>query len=108
MDLEYHNPLPLEERCEIISLIQISTFKSDYIIDGFMLRDVIREQAEANVGIGKLFSDQRVVKILHGCDSDLKYLVADFGITVCNVCDTARLFSFIQRTPKLSVMLKEN
>ena len=36
---------------------------------------------------------------MHGCDSDIKYLVADLGIVTFNLFDTARAFSFIQRMP---------
>ena len=106
MDLEYHNALPSKEGCVILSLIQISTFQSDFVIDVFMLRDKIREQK----GQGSLFSmfgDFKVVKILHGGDSDLKYLIADLGIVTVNVFDTARALSFIQRIPNLNTIKKQ-
>jgi len=91
VDLEYHNPLPGEEGCVIISLIQASTLHSDYIFDCFILRDFLRDQ-QGFESIHSIFADESVTKILHGCDSDLKYLVADFGIVVCNLFDTARAF----------------
>jgi len=43
VDLEYHNAFPSEEGCVIISLIQASTLKSDYIFDCFMLREFLRD-----------------------------------------------------------------
>ena len=42
-----------------------------------------------------LFIDKSITKILHGCDSDIKYLVADLGVVTVNLFDTARAFSFI-------------
>jgi len=91
VDLEYHNALPGVDGCVIISLIQISTHVSDYIIDCFMLRDILRSEFSHN-SIKSLFADATVTKILHGCDSDLKYLVADLDIVICNLFDTARAF----------------
>ena len=107
VDLEYHNVLPHEERCEIISLIQISTLDTDYILDCFMLRNQIRDGVGQPHSLAAILADEEVVKILHGCDSDLKYLVADFGITCANVMDTARLFSFLQRIPPPEVMIAD-
>ena len=48
-----------------------------------------------------IFSDEQIVKILHGCDSDLKYMIADLGMVAVNLFDTARGMAYIQRiTPK--------
>lgn len=38
---------------------------------------------------------ESITKIMHGCDSDIKYLVADLEIVTYNLFDTARAFSFI-------------
>ncbi len=45
---------------------------------------------------------------MHGCDSDLKYLVADLGIVTVNLFDTARAFAFVQRIPELRIIRNEN
>ena len=82
----------------ILSLIQISTIKSDYILDCFTLRPEIRKD---HSGLKSIFGDPSIKKILHGCDSDLKYLVADMGIVTINIFDTARAFSYLQRIPSL-------
>ena len=42
VDLEYFNAIKTEDQCAILSLIQISTDKSDYIFDCFMTRDYLR------------------------------------------------------------------
>ena len=87
----------------IISLIQLSTFNCDFIIDCFYLRDALRSSPTA--GLPVLFSNPGITKILHGCDSDIKYLVADLGIITVNLFDTARAFSFLQRIPKVEDIL---
>lgn len=102
-DLEYYNALPGQEGCVVISLIQISTQKSDYIIDCFFVRELIRTQP----GLRSIFADAKITKIMHGCDSDMKYLVADLGIVTINLFDTARVFAFIQRIPPIDNILKD-
>lgn len=39
---------------------------------------------------------------MHGCDSDIRYLVADLDISTANLFDTARAFAFIQKVPPLA------
>jgi len=66
-----------------------------------MLREILRKESindpyEKHTLSG-IFSDEKIIKIMHGCDSDLKFLVADLGIVTVNLFDTAKAFSFIQR-----------
>ena len=98
VDLEYYNADKSQDGCMILSLIQLSTISSDYILDCFTLRDEIRSDF---YGLKDIFSDPCIKKILHGCDSDLKYLITDMGIVTINIFDTARAFSFLQRIPPL-------
>jgi ribonuclease D len=97
VDLEYFNAIKTEDQCAILSLIQISTDKSDYIFDCFMTRDFLRESEKFK----NLFKNTDYVKILHGSDSDLKFLVADLGVVTLNVFDTARALLFLQKIPSL-------
>jgi ribonuclease D len=61
-----------------------------------MLRDLIREEDEnCEQTLKNIFMRENVTKIMHGCDTDIKYLVADLGIVTYNLFDTARAFSFI-------------
>lgn len=69
----------------------MSTLTSDYIVDCFMMREKLRSES-GPTSLKGIFADEGVAKILHGCDTDLKYLVADFGIVTANVFDTARAF----------------
>ena len=90
VDLEYISvKYSATEACDALSLIQISTHKSDYIYDVLRLRNLIRTNGFPQ------FSDEKIVKVFHGSDSDLKYLEADLGVTTINVFDTARALSFI-------------
>ena len=43
IDLEYFNADKTQDGCIILSLIQMSTQKSDYLIDCFTMRDFIRQ-----------------------------------------------------------------
>lgn len=82
----------------------MSTHLTDYIIDCFYLRDFIRTDAS----LSSLFADPTIVKILHGCDSDIKYLMADLGILTSPVFDTARVFAYLQRIPPLDKILQDS
>lgn len=85
----------MQDRCVIVGLIQASTLTSDYIFDIFHLRQLIRQDLNKVGSLGSIFEDSKITKIMHGCDSDLKYLVADLGITTINLFDTAKVFSVI-------------
>lgn len=85
----------------ILAMMQLSTTKSDYLIDCFTLRDFVRQDDSA-MGLKTVFSDEKITKIMHSGDSDLKYLISDFGIVTFNMFDTARAFQFFQRVPALS------
>ena len=100
VDLEYSHA----DRCSrpgedsnwvILAIIQVSTHKSDYIFDCYNLREQIRSEGD----LRQIFASPQIIKIMHGSDTDLKYLVADLNIVTVNLFDTARAFSFIQRLP---------
>mmetsp|Transcript_6450 Transcript_6450/g.8640 ORF Transcript_6450/g.8640 Transcript_6450/m.8640 type:complete len:97 (+) Transcript_6450:753-1043(+) len=84
VDLEYHC---VERRAIVLCLIQLSTFEKDYIFDSLILRDKI-----SSSGLKQLFEDPTVVKILHGCETDIQLLATDLNIVTVNVFDTARAF----------------
>ena len=44
-----------------------------------------------------LFENEKIVKIFHGCDNDIEWLVNNFEIYTRNVFDTARAFLAFQR-----------
>lgn len=72
VDLEYCDvKLDVEpsEVCGIIAIIQMSTIKSDYIIDCFHLREVLRKEHSPG-SLHAIFADPLITKIMHGSDSD--------------------------------------
>mmetsp|Transcript_8849 Transcript_8849/g.15014 ORF Transcript_8849/g.15014 Transcript_8849/m.15014 type:complete len:90 (+) Transcript_8849:2509-2778(+) len=46
-----------------------------------------------------VFADPGIVKILHGCDTDIKLLISDLHIVTINLFDTARAFTYIECMP---------
>ena len=83
------------ENAGIIAVIQLSTVTSDYIIDVFRLRNELRKTE--NNYLRDTFSNPGVTKIMHGCDNDLRYLIADLGWTTQTIFDTGQAFAFLQR-----------
>jgi len=67
-----------------VCLMQISTIKQDYIVDTIKLHQLIFAY------LGPIFISQDIVKVFHGCESDLKWLKANFNIDVVNLFDTGR------------------
>ena len=68
--------------------MQISTYKTDYLYDTFMIRDILRSQMATKGTLAGIYGDQNIVKIFHGSDNDLRYLIADFNIKSTNIFDT--------------------
>ena len=62
--------------------MQLSTREKDYIIDTIALR------ASIGKAFGALFADSNCLKILHGGDSDVRWLQRDFGVYLVNMFDT--------------------
>ena len=79
VDLENHSYYSYYGFC---CLIQISTRKNDYLIDAIALRDYIKPS------LGPIFEDPNILKIFHGCESDIYWLQRDFGIFVVSIFDS--------------------
>jgi len=87
VDLEHHQK---ESFLGITCLIQISTRFNDYIIDAIKLRSHLQD-------LNKIFTDPKIVKVLHGSDFDVLWLQKDFGVYIVNMFDTgqaARVLNF--------------
>ncbi|KAF6779702.1 hypothetical protein AHF37_00727 [Paragonimus kellicotti] len=78
VDLEHHSH---RTYLGITCLVQLSTRDGDYIIDALALRDHLYK-------LNEIFTDPRVIKVFHGCDSDLMWLQRDFNVYVVNLFDT--------------------
>ena len=50
-------------------------------------------------------TNPNIVKLFHGCDSDIKWLQKDFGIYLVNVLDTFRLAQKFRTSNSLGSLL---
>ncbi|EFX76392.1 hypothetical protein DAPPUDRAFT_55156, partial [Daphnia pulex] len=97
VDLEHHSERSYRG---ITCLMQISTDKTDYIVDTLQLWDHLQP-------LNEVFCDPKIVKIFQGADSDVIWLQRDFGIYVVNLFDTfqaATLLGFEKKS--LSFLLQ--
>jgi len=84
MQLSLRRPtLPEGQTASIEDNEDIDT-SHDFIIDTLALRNVI------NKHMAPIFANPNIVKVMHGADSDIKWLQRDFGIYVVNLFDTGR------------------
>ncbi|XP_054712256.1 exosome component 10-like [Uloborus diversus] len=80
VDLEHHSYRSFQG---FTCLMQISTREKDYIVDVLELR------SELHI-LNEVFTDPRIIKVLHGADMDILWLQHDFGIYVVNLFDTGQ------------------
>ncbi|XP_055850996.1 exosome component 10 [Episyrphus balteatus] len=78
IDVEHHSYRTFQG---ITCLMQISTREKDYILDALELRD------ELHI-LNEVFTNPKVVKILHGADSDVEWLQRDLSLYLVNMFDT--------------------
>ncbi|CAI5491619.1 unnamed protein product [Closterium sp. Naga37s-1] len=81
VDLENHNYRSFQG---FLCVLQLSTRRKDYVVDAIALR------GEIGPLLGPIFADTRVVKVMHGADSDVVWLQRDFGIFIANMFDTGQ------------------
>lgn len=99
IDVEHHS---LRSFQGITCLLQISSREKDFLVDTLALRSHLHL-------FNKITSDSTIVKVLHGCDSDVVWLQRDFSIYLVNVFDTgqaARILSY--PSCSLSYLLKKH
>ncbi|XP_055388789.1 uncharacterized protein LOC129617701 [Condylostylus longicornis] len=80
IDLEHHSQHSYRG---ITCLIQMSTRSKDFIIDPVNLQDEL-------VRLNEITADPRIVKVLHGSDSDVIWLQRDFAVYLVNLFDTGQ------------------
>ncbi|XP_063721223.1 exosome complex component 10-like [Symsagittifera roscoffensis] len=66
-----------------VCLLQISTRTNDYLVDTIALRDHIQK-------LNVIFTNPKILKVMHGCDSDVLWFQRDFGLYLVNVFDTGQ------------------
>ena len=80
IDLEAHS---LRSFQGFTCLLQLSSRGRDFLVDTLALR--------SHMGLlNRITTDPAVVKVLHGCDSDVVWLQRDFGVYLVNVFDTGQ------------------
>ncbi|KAF9265330.1 hypothetical protein L218DRAFT_167220 [Marasmius fiardii PR-910] len=78
VDLEHHS---YRTYAGFLCLMQISTRSQDWIIDLLHLR----EEMEV---LNEVFTDPKIVKVLHGAESDIVWLQQDLNLYIVNLFDT--------------------
>lgn len=78
VDLEHHDYRTFQG---FTCLIQISVREEDFIIDPLELRSDLHL-------LNQSFTDPRIVKVLHGAESDIQWLQRDFGVYIVGLFDT--------------------
>lgn len=81
VDLEHHN---MRTYLGVTCLMQISTREEDWIVDTIALRKTLGD------ALRSVFDDPKIVKVLHGADSDVEWLQRDFGLYLVNMFDTGQ------------------
>ena len=85
VDLEANSLHAFKER---ISLIQISTYDADYIVDPIKIRDI--------AAFLDILGDANVLKVMHGCDFDVVSFKRDYGQKIENLFDTLIAARFLR------------
>eukprot|EP01084_Bolivina_argentea_P107353 191935_1 len=80
IDLENHSFRSFQGIC---CLMQITISSGDYIIDTLALRSALPR-------LRVPFSNPSLVKVVHGCNSDVLWLQRDFGLYLVNIFDTGQ------------------
>ncbi|KAF7994141.1 hypothetical protein HCN44_011410 [Aphidius gifuensis] len=78
IDLEHHSNRSYQG---ITCLMQISTRNTDYLIDTLSLRSDLHV-------LNKIFTNPKVLKVLHGADNDILWLQRDLSLYIVNMFDT--------------------
>ncbi|EPX74458.1 exosome subunit Rrp6 [Schizosaccharomyces octosporus yFS286] len=78
VDLEHHDYRSFRG---YVCLMQISNRKYDWVVDTLQLRDELQ-------CLNVVFTDPKIVKVLHGANMDIIWLQRDFGLYIVNIFDT--------------------
>jgi len=80
LDLENHSYRSFQG---FLCLMQVSTRSEDFLVDALRLREHMHL-------LNVVFTDPTIVKVLHGADSDVKWLQRDFGVYLVCMFDTGQ------------------
>ncbi|KAI4117937.1 MAG: hypothetical protein LQ345_001929, partial [Seirophora villosa] len=79
VDVEHHD---MHSYVGLVSLLQISTRDKDWIVDTLL---PWREDLQV---LNEVFTDPRIIKVLHGSTSDIVWLQRDLGLYIVGLFDT--------------------
>lgn len=82
VDLEHHS---YHSYTGLVSLIQISNSKEDFLVDPIKLRESLQSP---EFSLNRIFANEKVLKIFHGAESDIAWLQRDFDTFVVNMFDS--------------------
>lgn len=80
IDLEAHS---LRSFQGFTCLLQISSRTRDFLVDALKLRPYLS-------ALNRITTNPAILKVLHGCDSDVIWLQRDFNVFLVNVFDTGQ------------------
>jgi len=99
VDLENHSYRSYQG---FVCLMQISTRKEDFLIDTIALREDLQV-------LNEFFCDPKIVKVLHGADSDVLWLQRDLGLYLVLLFDTGQAARALEySSPGLAFVLKKH
>lgn len=78
VDVEHHD---FRSYRGFVCLVQVSTRQKDFLIDPFNIFEDMHI-------LNEIFTDPRIVKVLHGADRDVIWLQRDFSVYLVNMFDT--------------------
>jgi ankyrin repeat protein len=89
VDLEFHGSN--SEKDGIVCVLQISSLDETFAIDTLKLRSEITNYLKP------IFENEKIIKIFHGCDNDIVWLITNFQIFTKNIFDTGRAYLVFQK-----------
>ena len=78
VDLEHHSQHSFQG---FLCLMQVSTRTEDFLVDTIELR------SELHI-LNEVFTDPKIIKVMHGADSDVQWLQRDLGVYIVNLFDS--------------------
>ena len=97
LDTERNGRFAYQER---ICLIQLCDGEQTLLIDSLAIDDLS--------SFGAMLADESIVKVIHGCEEDVRFFDHDFGFTINNLFDTGLAARFLGVSrPNLGAVLEE-
>lgn len=96
VDLEHHS---FHSYRGLLSLIQVSTYTEDFLIDPIKLREVLQTP---EMSLNRILTDGGILKLFHGAESDIAWLQRDFDCFIVNMFDSYHAAKILE-LPRMSL-----